>query len=207
MALDTDKLMRADRDIITTIIPKKSNVLDLGCGDGALLEELIHKKEVTGRGVDIDEENIITGINRGLSVYMGDLDEGLGDYPDNMYDYVILNQTLQVINKPTFVMKEMLRVGHYAIVGFPNFGHWRLRLSLLYTGRMPKSKALPFEWHNTPNIHPTTVLDFKSFCKDERIEIINEYYLMFGKWRKSSVLKPLTNAFAITAMFVLTRQQ
>jgi methionine biosynthesis protein MetW len=207
MVFDKDKLMRADRDIITSIIPEKSNVLDLGCGDGELLAELKRKKSVTGRGVDIDEENVITGINRGLSVYMGDLDEGLGDYPDKMYDFVILNQTLQVIKKPTFVMKEMLIVGHYAIVGFPNFGHWRLRMSLLIKGRMPKSKALPFEWHNTPNIHQMTVLDFKSFCKDEQIDIIDENYLMLGKWRNSPVLKPLANVFAVTAMFVLTRQQ
>ncbi|MFC1551137.1 methionine biosynthesis protein MetW [Candidatus Latescibacterota bacterium] len=203
MVQELNMLMRADRDIITSIIPENSNVLDLGCGDGDLLAELKKKKGVTGRGVDIDEENLITGIERGLSVYMGDLDEGLTDYPDKMYDYVILNQTLQVIKKPAKVMKEMLRVGNYALVGFPNFGNWYLRLYLLFSGRLPKSKALPFEWHNTPNIHPLTVLDFKSFCKNENIKIIDENYLIFGKWRNSAFLRPFTNLFAVTAMFVL----
>jgi methionine biosynthesis protein MetW len=203
MTLELNKLMQADRDIITSIIPEKSNVLDLGCGDGGLLAELKKKKGVTGRGVDIDEENLITGIDRGLSVYMGDLDDGLSDYPDKMYDYVILNQTLQVIKKPAKVMREMLRVGKYGIVGFPNFGNWYLRLYLLFTGRLPKSKALPFEWHNTPNIHQLTVLDFKSFCKSENIQIINEYYLIFGKWGNYGFLKPFANLFAITGMFVL----
>ena len=203
MDYQTDQLIRADRDIILSIIPPNSHVLDLGCGDGGLLAELIEKKGIIGRGVDIDEHNLITGIKLGLSVYMGDLDEGLSDYPDNLYDYVILNQTLQVIKKPEIVLQEMLRVGKYAIVGFPNFGYWSLRLNFLFDGRLPKSKALPFEWYNTPNIHPLTILDFKKYCQSEKITIIREKYLIFGKWRHSPLVNPLANLFAVTGMFVL----
>ena len=174
-----DRLTRADRDIIESIVPQGSSVLDLGCGDGGLLAELAEKKGVIGRGVDIDWQNLIRGMERGLSVYQGDLDEGLTDFPDASFDYVILNQTLQVITKPRKVIREMLRIGEYGIVGFPNFGHWYLRLSLLFRGRMPKSETLPFEWHDTPNIHPLTILDFREFCAIEGLRIIREEYFIF----------------------------
>ncbi len=203
MDYQNDRLIRADRDIITSIIPPKSHVLDLGCGDCGLLAELVDKKQVIGRGVDIDEHNLINGIERGLSVYQGNLDEGLADYPDNSYDYVILNQTLQVIKKPETIIKEMLRVGKFAIVGFPNFGYLPLRLRLLFYGRMPKLKAMPFEWYNTPNIHPLTVLDFKKYCQSEKISFIREEYLMLGKWRDSALVRPFANLCAVTGMFIL----
>ena len=200
-----DRLTRADRDIIESIVPRGSSVLDLGCGDGGLLAELAEKKGVIGRGVDIDWQNLIRGMERGLSVYQGDLDEGLTDFPDASFDYVILNQTLQVITKPRKVIREMLRIGEYGIVGFPNFGNWNLRLSLLLHGRMPKSETLPFEWYDTPNIHPLTILDFREFCTIEGIRIIREEYFIFGKWRYSSVINPLANVLALNGMFVITR--
>lgn len=200
-----DRLTRADRDIIESIVPQGSTVLDLGCGDGGLLAELGEKKGVIGRGVDIDWQNLIRGMERGLSVYQGNLDEGLTDFPDASFDYVILNQTLQVITKPQKVIREMLRIGEYGIVGFPNFGHWYLRLSLFLSGRMPKSEILPFEWHDTPNIHPLTILDFREFCAIEGIRIIREEYFIFGKWRYSSVINPLANVLALNGMFVIKR--
>lgn len=200
-----DRHTRADRDIIESIVPEGASVLDLGCGDGGLLAELIEKKGVIGRGVDIDWQNLIIGMERGLSVYQGDLDEGLTDFPDASFDYVLLNQTLQVINKPRKVIREMLRIGEYGIVGFPNFGNWDFRLKLLLRGRMPKSEMLPFEWYDTPNIHPLTILDFREFCANEGIGIIREEYFIFGKWRYSSFINPLANVLALNGMFVIKR--
>ncbi len=203
MEHDFSKLIRADRDLIISIIPENSHVLDLGCGDGGLLAELIERKKVIGRGFDIDQRNLLCGLERGLSVTLGDLDEGLADYPDKSYDYAILNQTLQVIKKPGMVLREMLRIGNYAIVGFPNFGHWLLRWRFLIGGRMPKSDSFPFEWYNTPNIHPLTIKDFKHYCRSVNITIIREEYLMFGKWRHSLLVNPFANTCAVTGMFVL----
>ena len=200
-----DRLTRADRDIIESIVPHGSHVLDLGCGDGGLLAELVEKKGVIGRGVDIDWQNLIRGMELGLSVYQGNLDEGLADFPDDSFDYVILNQTLQVITKPRAVIREMLRIGKYGIVGFPNFGNWYVRLSLLFSGRMPKSQTLPFEWHDTPNIHPLTITDFRDFCAKEGIQIIREEYFMLGKWRYSLTVNPLANFLALNGMFVIKR--
>ena len=198
-----EQLIRADRDLITEIVPQGSHILDLGCGDGSLLSRLIEEKGAKGRGLDIDEHNLILCMERGLSVTQGNLDDGLGDFLDNSYDYVILNQTLQVIKKPDKVIREMLRVGRFGIVGFPNFGHWFLRMSLLFRGRMPKSSALPFEWYNTPNIHQLTIRDFRNYCRFENISIIREEYFIAGKWRDSSLLHHFSNLFAVNGMFVL----
>ena len=202
-----NNLTRADRDIIASIIPPGAHVLDLGCGDGGLLAELIEKKEVVGRGIDIDENNIIRCIEQGLSVCIGDIDKGLTDYPNKSYDFVVLNQTLQVIKKPDTVIREMLRVGKHAIVGFPNFGHWALRLKLLITGKMPKSKSLPFRWYNTPNIHQLTIRDFRDFSEMLGAEIIREEYFIFGKWRYSKLIEPFANMFGVTGMFVLREKK
>ena len=199
-----DRLIRADRDIITAIIPQGAHVLDLGCGNGGLLAELFEKKRVVGRGVEIDSDNIIRALERGLSVCQGDIDNGLADYPSGSYEYVILNQTLQVITKPVAVIREMLRVGRHGIVGFPNFGHWAVRTCFLFNGRMPKTQAFPFEWHNTPNIHQLTICDFKDLCREEGIRIVREEYFMLGKWRCSPLVNPLANLLAITGMFVIS---
>ena len=200
-----DTLTRADRALILRLVPEGSSVLDLGCGDGSLLSGLIREKGVHGRGIDIDEANLIRCVEKGLSVSIGDIDEGLDDYPDASYDYVVLNQTLQVIRKPDQVIREMLRVGRMGIVGFPNFGHWRLRMGLLFGGRMPKSRALPFEWYDTPNIHSLTVRDFKDFCRRENISIIHEDYFICRRWLSTPVVKPFANALAVNGLFVVRR--
>jgi methionine biosynthesis protein MetW len=199
-----DNLNRADREIISSLIPEGAHVLDLGCGDGGLLAELVGTKHVIGRGVEIDGENIIRALERGLSVCQGDIDNGLADYPDGSYEYVILNQTLQVITRPVAVIREMLRVGKYGIVGFPNFGHLAVRARFFLGGRMPKTQALPFDWHDTPNIRELTIRDFRDLCREEGIRIIREEYYMLGRWRRSPLVNPLANLFAVTGMFVIT---
>ncbi|MBA7485006.1 hypothetical protein ES707_20540 [subsurface metagenome] len=168
---------------IVRIIEPNTSVLDLGCGDGELLSRLIKEKNVQGRGVDIEEEMIIKCIARGLSIFQGNLDEGLKDYASNSYDYVILNQTLQAIHKPILLVKEMLRVGKKAIISFPNFGYYKLVFQLLLLGRMPVTKDLPYQWYDTPNIHLCTRRDFIDHCRKNSItvlkiiDIINEQKL------------------------------
>ena len=140
-------------DLILKLIEPGSTVLDLGCGDGELLYRLKKEKKALGRGVDIEEAMVRKCIARGLSVFQGNLDEGLKDYETASYDYVILNQTLQVTHKPVLVLSEMLRVGRKAVVSFPNFGYYRLRFQLLPRGQMPVTRELPHQWYDTPNIH------------------------------------------------------
>ena len=144
---------RIDHDIILDIVPRGAKVLDLGCGDGSLLEKLVRTKDVRGSGIEISDEGIRECIARGLAVLQEDIDHGLKDYPDRSFDYIILNQTLQAVKKPHVVLSEMLRVGEKAVVGFPNFAHWKMRTYLLMRGRMPKTEYLPYEWYDTPNIH------------------------------------------------------
>ena len=142
-------------------------------------------------------------MEKGLSVSRDDLDEGLGDFLDDSYDYVILNQTLQVITKPDRIIREMLRVGRYGIIGFPNFGHWFLRANLLFGGRMPKSPALPFEWYETPNIRQLTIRDFRDFCRAGGISIVHEEHFIAGRWMNSPLWRPFANMLAVNGMFVL----
>jgi methionine biosynthesis protein MetW len=201
-----DTLNRTDSDLIFSMIPDGSRVLDLGCGDCRLLGDLQRQKGVHGLGVDIDGRSLVHGLAQGLSIYHGDLDEGLADFPDGSYDYVILNQTLQVVKNPLLVIREMLRIGRFGIVGFPNFGYWSLRAGLLFRGRAPKSPALPFEWHDTPNIRVLTIGDFTDTCAREGFRIVSEEYLMFGGWRRFPMVRLLANAFSHIGIFVITRR-
>jgi methionine biosynthesis protein MetW len=150
-------VQRFDYEIIVDIIENGSRVLDLGCGNGELLSKLKQRRNVDARGVELDDRCVAECIRRGFTVFQGDIDEGLGDYADKSFDYVVLNQTLQVVHKPTLVIEEMLRVGKRAIVSFPNFGYFRIRWYLLTKGRMPKVDFLPSDWYNTPNIHLLTL--------------------------------------------------
>lgn len=179
-------LRPADHEEILEIVEPRSKVLDLGCGDGSLLRLLIDEREVLGRGVEIDETMIIASISKGLSVFQGNLNEGLQDYASGSYDYVILNQTLQIVERPDRLIQEMLRVGKRAIVSFPNFGYYRIRLMTLFSGRMPVTRDLPHRWYNSPNIHLCCRNDFVTFCRRNQIRILHEINIAqrrrIGNW-------------------------
>lgn len=196
----------ADYEKILTIVQKGSKVLDLGCGNGELLYRLIHENNVHGRGVEINEQNILQCITKGLPVFQGNIDEGLAEYQDQSYDYVILNQTLQVTHKPEFVMREMLRVGRHVIVSFPNFAYWHIRSQLFFKGSMPKTELLPFEWYDTPNIRLLTVKDFRKFCRKHTIRILQQ--LFFNNISQSCCAQKMAsympNLFATEGLFVIT---
>ncbi len=161
-----------DYRLIEDMIKPKTRVLDLGCGDGELLCRLIAARGIAGLGMEIDLDNVIQVIRRGLDVFQSDLDAGLGAIPDHAYDYAILSQTLQVVRKPRYVLSEMLRVAREGVISFPNFGHWRHRLRLGFFGRMPVSDSLPFEWYDTPNIHLSTLKDFTELCRKDGIAVV-----------------------------------
>ena len=197
--------MHLNYSVIVETVESGSKVLDLGCGTGDLLKMLIDKKSCTGLGIDIDQNNVITAIQKGLSVVQGDIDNGLSEFYENNYDYVILNQTLQSTEKPDFVIEEMLRVGKRIVVSFPNFGYWRVRFYLFFKGKMTKSKMLPFSWYDTPNIHLLTISDFFEFCKARNIKIEKATYVKRGKISKNPFTRFLTNFLCEEAVFVIYR--
>lgn len=165
--------LRPDLDIISEWIAPESRVLDLGCGDGALLRHLRDTRRVTGYGLEIDDENIVKCVASGINVIQTDLNAGLaGFFDDNSFDYVIMTQTLQAVRYPVRLLDEMLRVGREGIVTFPNFGHWVCRAQLALGGHMPISRTLPNEWYDTPNIHLCTIKDFEALCRREHIHIL-----------------------------------
>jgi methionine biosynthesis protein MetW len=170
-------LGRGDYQIIGEIVAEGSRVLDLGCGEGELLAWLEVQRNCKTRGVEISPGKVQKAVSRGLSVYQSDIDEGLADYPDGTFDYVVLSQTLQETLKPRDVLHEMVRVGKNAIIAFPNFGHWSARLSLLATGRAPKTKHLPYEWFDTPNVHFVTIPDFEELVRRDGLSVQKSFFL------------------------------
>jgi methionine biosynthesis protein MetW len=197
--------MRIDHSVILDLVPDGAKVLDLGCGDGSLLQKLVRRQGVVGRGIEISEDGVRACIARGLTVLQGDVDEGLKDYPDRSFDYVILNQTLQAVKKPDIVLAEMLRVGKKGIVGFPNFAFWRMRLFLLLRGRMPRTDFLPYDWYDTPNIHFCSIRDFDVYCAASRLTVERRIFLATD--RGGRVLKGVRpNLFAESAVYQLSRR-
>ncbi len=173
----TDILGRSDFAIISELIEPDSRVLDLGCGEGELLQWLVQNKGVDARGIEIDGRKVQRAIARGVSVYQGDIDDGLTGYPGESFDYVLLSQTLQETRRPLEVLREMLRIGRHAIVAFPNYGHWRVRLSLLLTGRAPRSRCFPYQWYDSPNIHFLTIKDFETLTRDQHWTVERKIFL------------------------------
>jgi methionine biosynthesis protein MetW len=194
--------LRPDLQIIADLIPQRKAVLDLGCGDGALLDYLVHRKAAKGRGIELGEASMLACVRRGLSVRQGNLQEGLGDYPDRSFDYVVLSQTLPYLDDPAMILAEMLRVGERAVVSFPNWGHWRCRLELMVTGRIPRAVDLPQAWHEKPRWQAFTVTDFAQFCRANGIISPGEAYRNRGR-RSDSFM--VTNVLSTTAVFVLER--
>ncbi|HUU27517.1 MAG TPA: methionine biosynthesis protein MetW [archaeon] len=191
---------RWDHEVIERIITPGSTVLDLGCGNGELLERLVKVRGVKGQGVEIDPEKVYDCVARGVSVLQLDLDEGLNGFPDNFFDFVILEETLQTVHQPVKVLSEMLRVGKRGIVSFPNFAYWRVRLELGLGGRMPVLESLPYPWYDTPNIHLCSVDDFMAWAGESQVSIIEGHVLAEGKVR---ALEEGDNLFAEEALLVV----
>ena len=169
--------LRPDLAIIADHVAHGARVLDIGCGDGALMAALRERRGVDARGLEIDGGNVAAAVSRGLSVIQGDADTDLADYPDASFDYAILSQTLQTARRPDVVMNHLLRIGRRAFVSFPNFAHWRVRASLLWGGRMPVTRLLPERWYDTPNIHHLTIDDFRAFVRDRGIIVEGAWFL------------------------------
>jgi len=191
---------RWDHEVIARTIPESSRVLDLGCGGGELLARLQRDRQVRGQGIEIDPDKVFECVGRGVSVFQADLDEGLEGWPGKMFDYVLLEETLQTVHQPVKVLSEMLRVGRRGIVSFPNFGHWHIRLELGLGGKMPVNQSLPYRWYDTPNIHLCTVEDFTQWAAGAGVKIIESHVLAEGEVRPS---REDDNLFAEEVLFVL----
>lgn len=198
--------VRADYSVIADMVAPGATVLDVGCGDGALLQMLVKERNVRGRGIELSQEGVNACVIKGLAVVQGDADTDLAIYPDRAFDYVVLSKTIQAVHRPRVVLGELLRVSERAIVSFPNFGHWRSRLGLLANGKMPNTSTLPTPWHDTSNIHLCTVRDFAELARSLGLKIERAVPITSGApgapfaktlWR--------ANWFAEDAVFLLAR--
>ena len=192
--------LRPDLAIIADHVTPASRVLDVGCGDGELMD-VLRGRGCDARGIEIDPANVSLAVARGLSVVQGDADADLVNYPDDSFDYAILSQTLQTARQPDRVLAELLRIGRRAFVSFPNFAYWRVRLGLAWGGRMPVTPALPVSWYETPNIHQLTIDDFRAFVKERGITVERAWFLTGARRRGEAA----ANLRAEHAVFLLRR--
>ena len=199
------KSIRKDWDLIESLIKEKSRILDIGCGKGELIEQLEKNLNANIHGIEKNQDMALQGISKGLNITHGDAEKDLSQYANQSFDYVILSQTLQAMMEPQKILKELLRVGSKAIVSFPNFGHWKIRLQLLLTGKMPITEGLPHSWYETPNIHFFTLKDFENLCKDMNI-VIEKSIGLTNKGKQFSIQESFfpSNIFTSEAIFLLS---
>lgn len=197
--------LRPDLALICDWIAPGSRILDLGCGDGALLSHLASTRNVTGYGLEIDPANVAKCIAANVNVIQTDVDEGLADFATNSFDYVVMTQALQALVRPDQVLAEMLRVGREAIVTFPNFGHWRARFQLI-RGQMPLTPSLPAPWYSTPNIHLCTVADFEVLCRELHWQVL-ERALLDRRHHRGTAISLLPNLFCELALYKLCQPE
>lgn len=192
--------IRLDHKIIYDIVEPGSRVLDLGCGDGSLMQLLATGKNARVQGIEFSDEKIYECVARGVSVFHGDIDTGLSEYPDKSFDYIILNQSMQEVIKVDFVLNEALRVGQKVIVGFSNFAYYKARIDVFFKGKVPVTESLPNQWYSTPNLHFLSIRDFEDYCTHKKVRILARYYL-----GEDEIIRFLPNLFALNAIFVISK--
>ena len=194
--------IRLDHQIIYEVIEPGARVLDLGCGEGDLLSLLAGGKKAKVQGIELEDRAIHECVKKGINAFQSDIESGLKEYPDRVFDYVILNQSMQEVKRVDFLINEALRVGRILIVGFPNFAFWTARYMLFLRGKAPITKSLPYSWFNTPNVRFLSIKDFSDFCQEKRLKVLKAFYL-----GEKHTVKCFPNLLALNAVFVITREK
>ena len=197
--------MKIEFKIIADLLPKNSRVLDVGCGDGTLMNHLSKEKNIDVRGIELNEENVAACISKGLSVIEGNAETELGQFPNKSFDYVVLSQTLQAFYNPVTVLDHLLRIGKASIVSIPNFGYWKVRANLLFRGKMPETKSLPYKWYDTPNLHMCSIHDFYELCNSKNIntkKIVGINNNKTSMIKKSNII--IKNFFSEVGIFLIS---